>query len=70
MKKAKTTLQRKAEIEGSQFREWKQSQLREISQLRREARRVALEHQKLQEAHSKQNAILKRRTEEARRYYC
>ncbi|KAL1495803.1 hypothetical protein AB1Y20_016664 [Prymnesium parvum] len=64
MKKAKNTLQRKAQDESAQFREWKQIQLREISQLRREGRRVALEHQKLLEAHSKQNAILKRRTEE------
>ena len=42
----------------------KASRLREITQLRREARRTALEHHKLLQEHTKQNAVLKRRTEE------
>ena len=42
MKKAKVSLQRKQTEEGAQFREWKASRLREITQLRREARRNAL----------------------------
>ena len=58
------SLQRKQTEEGAQFREWKASRLREITQLRREARRNALEHHKLLQEHTKQNAILKRRTEE------
>jgi len=64
MKKAKVGLQRKQTEEGAQFREWKASRLREITQLRREARRNAFEHHKLLQEHTKQNAILKRRTEE------
>ena len=64
MKRAKVGLQRKQTEEGAQFREWKASRLREITQLRREARRNALEHHKLLQEHTKQNAVLKRRTEE------
>lgn len=64
MKKAKNTLQRKAAEESAQFREWKSSQQREISQLRREGQAIALRHHRLQEAHSRQCAVLKRRTAE------
>jgi hypothetical protein len=64
MKRQKVGLQKKQAEDGAQFREWKASRLREITQLRREARRTALEHHKLLQEHTKQNAILKRRTEE------
>ena len=41
MVKAKATLQRKASDESAQFRDWKASRLRELTMLRREARRSA-----------------------------
>ena len=64
MKHAKVAIQRKASEESSQYRDWRQARMREISQLRREARVSKLEHHRLLSAHAKQEAILKRRTEE------
>ena len=95
MRKAKVGLQRKATEEACGFREWKQSHLREIANLRREAslslpfcvspcvsirgaphfshepirpllqaQRNQVAHTKLLAAHDRQQAVLKRRTEE------
>ena len=63
MKHAKVAIQRKASEESSQYRDWRQARMREISQLRREARVSKLEHHRLLSAHAKQEAIAKRRTE-------
>jgi len=45
MKHAKVAIQRKASEESSQYRDWRQARMREISQLRREARVSKLEEQ-------------------------
>ncbi|WIA39358.1 hypothetical protein OEZ86_005467 [Tetradesmus obliquus] len=65
MKSARAAVQRRMEAKEKEFREWRLMREREVLQLRRNAQRQSAALQQHQAMHSKQQAVLKRKTEEA-----
>lgn len=50
---------------NKQFREWKSARERELTQLRRQNQKQTAAMQQFQNLHAKQQAVLKRKTQEA-----
>lgn len=65
IKQQKVALQRQMDRANRDFQEWRRSREREILQLRAQGRRNAVQIQKLELLHSRQQAVLRRKTEEA-----
>eukprot|EP00879_Flechtneria_rotunda_P010714 GHRR01011196.1.p1 GENE.GHRR01011196.1~~GHRR01011196.1.p1 ORF type:complete len:1304 (+),score=608.99 GHRR01011196.1:374-4285(+) len=65
MKAARAAVQRRMEAKEKEFREWRLMREREVLQLRRNAQRQNAALQQQQAIHVKQQAVLKRKTEEA-----
>ncbi|KAF8064520.1 KIN4A [Scenedesmus sp. PABB004] len=65
MKAARAAVQRRMEAKEKEFREWRLAREREVLQLRRNAQRQDAALQQHQAMHCKQQAVLKRKTEEA-----
>eukprot|EP00775_Hariotina_reticulata_P005026 gene5026-5268_t len=65
MKMARAAVQRRMEAKEKEFREWRLMREREVLQLRRNAQRQTAALQQHQAMHNKQQAVLKRKTEEA-----
>ncbi|KAJ3693290.1 hypothetical protein LUZ60_008770 [Juncus effusus] len=65
IKQQKVQLQNKIKQESEQFRQWKASREKELSQLRKEGRKSEYERHKLQALNQRQKLVLQRKTEEA-----
>ncbi|KIZ01228.1 kinesin family member 3/17 [Monoraphidium neglectum] len=65
MKGHKAAVLRRMELREREFREWRTARERELAQLRRSAQRQNAALQQHQAMHVKQQAVLKRKTEEA-----
>lgn len=65
IKQQKVALHRQMDRANRDFQEWRRSREREIMQLRAQGRRNAVQIQKLELLHSRQQAVLRRKTEEA-----
>lgn len=65
IKQQKVALSRAMERQGKQFAEWRREREREVAALRKQGRANAAQLQKMEALHAKQQAVLRRKTEEA-----
>lgn len=65
MKQMKVKLMRQMKEESEKFRQWKLNKDKEINQLKQQGRKRQFEYKKLESVHLKQQAVLRRKTEEA-----
>ena len=65
MKQMKVKLMRQMKEEADKFRQWKSKKEKEINQLKQQGRKRQFEYKKLESIHLKQQAVLRRKTEEA-----
>ncbi|DBA94598.1 TPA: hypothetical protein ACH3X1_002180 [Trebouxia sp. C0004] len=65
IKQQKVSLMRQMEKSTRDFADWRKEREKEVMQLRRQGRKTAAQVQRLEALHAKQQAVLRRKTEEA-----